>query len=111
MVQGRIEDIIVLQKAAGPKSLASGTLSFDGERLFARTVGGKLRSLLLVNGANVSVGGEQIVKSVKPLSWVAVSFDPTGTKVYASSSEPSLTVLGANDKPAVSVMHTDELND
>ena len=109
MVQGKVEDIFVLQKTGGPKSLASGKLSFDGERLFTRTVGGRLRSLLLVNGANVSVGGEQIVKALKPLSWVAVSFEPAGTKVRASSSEPSLTVPGAHGKPVVSVMNTDEL--
>ncbi|MDO8589104.1 MAG: heparinase II/III family protein [Armatimonadota bacterium] len=110
MVQGQTEDIFIFQKAAGPKSLQSQKIAFDGERLFVRRVGGKVRSLLLVNGTSVSVSGKQIVRSAKPVSWVAVSFDPAGVKAYCSSAEPTLVVSGAKGKKAkVMALNTDEL--
>ncbi|MDO8682732.1 MAG: alginate lyase family protein [Armatimonadota bacterium] len=109
MIQGKVQDLFILQKSAGKKSLCSEKVSFVGERLFVRRVNGNLRSLLLVNGASVTIDGKEKVKSAKPLSWVAVSFDSKGAKVYASSNEPSLIVPGVKSKPAVVVMNTDEL--
>jgi hypothetical protein len=107
MVQGKVEDLFVLQKAAAPKTLSSEKLSFDGERVFVRRVGGKLQSALLVKGGNLTIGGKQIIKSAKPLSWISVSFDKTGTKVWTSSDEPSLVVAEFKGKPAVT--NTDAL--
>ncbi|MDO8682734.1 MAG: heparinase II/III family protein [Armatimonadota bacterium] len=97
IMQGNIEDLFIFQRAAGPKSLTSEKISFDGERLFVRRIGGKLRSLLLINGKSVSVNGERLAASKKRLLWVAISFDKSGMKVYTSSNEPTL-VLGAKEK-------------
>ena len=92
VVQGKIEDLFVFQQTAQKKSFPAEKVSFDGLRLFVRRVGGKVRSVLLVNGGNLTIGGKQIIKSAKPLMSVAVDFSPNGTNVYTSSTEPTLRV-------------------
>jgi hypothetical protein len=95
---------------AGPKALTSEHVSFDGERLFVRKVGGKLRSVMLVNGKSLDVDGKQVIRSAKPIAWVAVSFDAAGVKVYTGSDEPGLAVPAAKGrKVSVTNTHGDEL--
>ena len=95
VVQGKVEDLFILQKSAGAKSLASEKVSFDGERLVIRRVGGKLQSILLVNGSSVTVNGEQVIKADKSMPWVVVSFDKTQTNVYTKEAEATLKVTAA----------------
>ncbi|MDO8588742.1 MAG: heparinase II/III family protein [Armatimonadota bacterium] len=109
ITQGHVEDLFVFKKAPGKKYLASEKVGFDGERIFVRRVNGKLRSVLLVNGAGLTVAGKQIIKSPKRLSWVAVSLDPTGTKAYASSEAPGLAIGAGGAKVSVRIMNTDRL--
>lgn len=98
MVQRNIEDLFILQKTSGPKSLSSEKVSFNGERLFLRRVGGKVRSLVLIHGSSVSVAGKSILKSPKPISWVSISFSKTRTTVYTSDKQPGLVVPGKKAK-------------
>ena len=110
VVQGHVEDLFVLQSKAGAKELPTEKVSFEGERLFVRRTGGKLRSALLVNGSSLGVDGREIVKSAKPLSWVAVSFEVSGVKAYASAREPTLVVSGRDGKRVTpKPMDTDKL--
>lgn len=84
IVQGKVEDVFVIQKTPAPKSLSKEKIAFDGERIFVRRIGGKVRSVALINGSTVSVDGKQIVKLDKAAPWIAVSFDKSGKKVYQS---------------------------
>ena len=95
MVQGNVADLFILQKAAGTKSIASEKATFDGERLFVRRVGGKLQSIMIVNGSSVAIDGKQVIKADKPLPWVVVSFDKTETNVYTKEAELTLKVTAA----------------
>ena len=95
VVQGKTQDLFILQKSAGPKSIASEKVSFNGERLIVRRVGGKLQSIMLVNGSSVTVDGKQVVNAGKPLPWVVVSFDKAATNVYTKEAEPTLKVTAA----------------
>ena len=106
VTQGKVEDLFILQRRPGKKWLASEKVGFLGERVFIRRIGGKLKSALLVNGSVLTVDGKRIIESAKPVPWVAVSFDASGTKVYAGSKEPSLTVLGAK---GITIMDTENL--
>ena len=96
VVQGKTEDLFIMKKSAGTRSIASEHVSFDGERLVVRRVGGKLQSIMMVNGSSVSVYGKQIVKAEKSIPWVVVSFDKTQTNVYTKEAEASLNVTAAN---------------
>ena len=110
IVQGGVEDLFVYQRKAGPKAIASDGVSFDGERLLVRKVGGKLKSALLVNGTSLAVDGQDIVRSERALSWVAVSLDGSRIEVFTSATEPSLTVPAAKGKrPSIKNMDTDKL--
>ncbi|MDO8684382.1 MAG: heparinase II/III family protein, partial [Armatimonadota bacterium] len=80
--QGKIEDLFILQKKAGEKFLDSEKVSFNGERVFVRRIGGKLRSILLVNGSSLTVDGKQIVSRNEAVPWIVISFDASGPKVY-----------------------------
>ncbi|MDO8684381.1 MAG: heparinase II/III family protein [Armatimonadota bacterium] len=92
MVQGKIEDLFALQESARVKWIASENVSFDGEKLFIRKVGGKLHSALLINGSSLTVNGERIIEMSKPLPWIAVTLQPSGAVVYTSSQPSGLTV-------------------
>ncbi|MDH7601163.1 MAG: heparinase II/III family protein [Armatimonadota bacterium] len=90
--QGRVEDLFVYQRAPRFKNIPEKGIAFNGERLFVRRVGGKLRSALLVNGSQLIVDGKRVISAAKPLSWVAVTFDGSKVKAYSSSEEKSLVV-------------------
>ncbi|MDO8682733.1 MAG: heparinase II/III family protein [Armatimonadota bacterium] len=109
MTQGKVEDLFVFQKTAGAKTLASEKVSFNGERLFVRKIGGKLRSALLINGTSLEIGGKQIVKTEKPLLWVAIMIDGKEVKAYTSSEEPSLSVPANGKKVSINNMNVGEL--
>ncbi len=110
IVQGDVEDLFAYQRKVGPKTVGSEHVSFDGDRVFVRRAGGQLKSALLVNGTELQVDGHTILKSGRPLSWMAVAFDRTGVSVYTSSKEPSLAVPGAKGKRiTITSVETDAL--
>ena len=87
VTQGSVEDLFILQSAAGSKTVASENVTFNGEALMLRKVNGVVRSLLLINGSQVTVNGEQIVNLPSPQPWHAVSIGPGGQQVYPGSPE------------------------
>jgi len=96
--QGKVEDLFVLQSEAAEKTVESEKVSFEGQRLFLRKIGGKLRSALLVNGTRLAVGGRDVLTTEKPLSWVAVCFDESAVRAYTSSDEPTLRIPAAGNR-------------
>lgn len=85
VTQGDVVDLYVFQRAAGPKALSSENMTFDGERLIVRRVGGKVRSVVLVNGTTVRVDGKEIVKLAEPEKCLVVDFSATGRKEYRAA--------------------------
>lgn len=79
--QGKVTDLFVFQRSVGEKSIASERAAFNGERVFVRRVGGKLKSALLVNGSSLTVDGKQVVKLAKPVGWAVVTMDGGKPKV------------------------------
>lgn len=82
IVQGKVTDLFVMQRSSAEKLLTAQKVSFDGERLYVRKVGGRVRSVLLVNGSKVSIDGKQILDLATSVAWIAVSFTADGTKAY-----------------------------
>jgi len=107
--QGDVQDIFAYQRVSAPKNISSAGISFNGERLFLRKVAGKIRSALLINGSNLVVDGQQIIRAEKPVSWAAISVERSGVKAYVSSEEKSLRILGSGGRVTIQNMKTDEL--
>ncbi|MGQ9455063.1 MAG: hypothetical protein ACUVRS_09100 [Armatimonadota bacterium] len=74
LVQGYVEDVFVFRRTPGLKDIQSEGISFDGERLFVRRVDGILRSVILVNGKQLTLGGQQIFSSAERQPWFAESW-------------------------------------
>ena len=107
IVQGKVEDTFILQSAPALRMLPSEKISFYGEKLFVRRADGKLRSVLLINGHNLTIDGKPVIKSDNPTLWTAISFEKSGPKVYCNVDEPSLTVMGK--KATVTVINVKDL--
>ena len=101
IVQGEIIDLFVFRTSVAPTASFSGGVTFDGDRLFLRRVAGKLRAVLLVNGTSVAISGKDAVKSDKPLSWIAVLFDPDKVNVYTPSAAAKISVPAAEGRKII----------
>ena len=88
IVQNQVVDLFAYRKPGSGKSLASEGVAFEGERVFVRRLGGKLRSALLVNGTSLTVDGDKVVVSESVVPWIAVRVDESGTKTYTSRKQP-----------------------
>ncbi|MDO8683061.1 MAG: heparinase II/III family protein [Armatimonadota bacterium] len=84
VVQGNVEDLFILQRSSTSKTVAAENVTFNGERLIARRVGGVLKSVVLTNGRSATVDGREIVNSTTTMQWYMVSFDASGDHVYTS---------------------------
>ena len=99
VVQQDTEDLFVMR--SGREASLPEKVTFDGDRLFVRRVGGKLRAVLLVNGTSVAIDGKEVVKSDKQLAWIAVSLGEEQVDVYTSSGGANVSVPAAGGRQIV----------
>ena len=99
VVQGETEDLFVMR--SGREASLPEKVTFDGDRLFVRRVGGKLRAVLLVNGTSVAIDGRDVVTSDKQLAWIAVSLGEEQVDVYTSSGGANVSVPAAGGRKIV----------
>lgn len=110
VVQNNVEDIFAYQRKPAPRTYASEKISFDGDRLFIRKIGGRIKSILLVNGSRVSIGGQDVLVAPRKLSWIAVSLDKSLARVYTSSEEKMIRLpIAGTRRVVIENKNTDRL--
>jgi hypothetical protein len=74
IVQGNIQDIFIIQRSTGARTVGSEGISFDGDKLFVRKVNGVLRSAVAVNAKQLTVDGRQVLNQSARQAWYSASF-------------------------------------